>query len=272
VMSLDKLSSELSRIQGEIPIIFRDDDASELVPELQQLVDIFNSVKIPLHIAAIPARLNEETASFLLDQKYIEIGQHGYSHTNHATRGLSEFSPNRSYSQQYKDIRNGKERMQQLFGCDFQPIFTPPFHGFNKNTLRCIQELGFKTFSSIQSLLFGRYAYGFKEVSVNLDPIAQYEPQIIYKSEDTFLSEILETARTQRYLGFNLHHRTMTEAFANQLQNLLYMLRRQPNVKFFHLSQFSREMGSTPLSFPTRKRAIKYHVKKLLYALALVNC
>lgn len=266
-MTPDKFSRELNRIQGEIPIIFRDDDASELVPELQQLIDVFNSAKIPLHIAAIPARLSKETASFLLDQKYIEIGQHGYSHKNHATSGLSEFSQNRSYSQQYEDIRNGRERMQQLLGDDFQPVFTPPFHGFNESTLRCIQELDFKTFSSTQQLLFGRYAYSFKEVSINLDPIAQYEPQVIYKSEDTFLTEILETARTQQYLGFNLHHRTMTEAFVDQLQNLLYMLGRQPNVKFYHLSQFGQELGSTPLVFSTRKRAIKYNVKKLLFNL-----
>ena len=214
-MTPEKFSRELGQLYGEIAVIFRDDDASEFIPELQQLLDIFSSTNTPLHLAAIPARLSKETVSFLLHQKQcmkapIEIGQHGYSHENHASNGLSEFSENRNYFQQHEDIRRGKERMQQLFGGEFQPIFTPPFHGFDKNTLRCIEELDFTIFSSTQVQHFERYAYNFKEVSINLDPIAQYEPHVIYKPESTFLSEILERARSQRYLGFNLHHQLLT--------------------------------------------------------------
>jgi len=272
-MTPEIFSRELGRIRGEIPVIFRDDDASEIIPELQQLIDIFQSVQIPLHLAAIPARLSKETASCLLDQKHtnnapIEIGQHGYSHTNHAASGDYEFGPSRSYPQQYDDILNGRKRMQQLFGDDFQPVFTPPFHGFDENTLRCVQELDFEIFSSTQRLHFRRYAYSFREVSINLDPVTQYEPYVIYKSEDALLSEILEKARKQRYLGFNLHHQLLTEAFANQLENLLHLLHRQPNVKFYHLSQFGQEWGSTALLFPTKARAIKYYVKKLLWSVS----
>jgi hypothetical protein len=95
LITADKFARELNRRQGEIPIIFRDDAASELTPEPQQLIDIFNSTKIPLHIAAIPANLNEKTPSFLLDQKYIKVGPHGYSHKNHAIREASKYSPNR---------------------------------------------------------------------------------------------------------------------------------------------------------------------------------
>ena len=57
------------------------------------------------------------------------LHQHGYDHTNHETEGKKqEFGPARPADAHRRDIQTGRDRLRDLLGDAFDPIFTPPWN------------------------------------------------------------------------------------------------------------------------------------------------
>ncbi len=134
-------------------IFIRDDDVSELSQNLERLWKLCSKWKAPIVFGAIPKKINPSAVKFLLKVKkqepeLVDIVQHGWEHKNYGSeKEKYEFGKTRNYSQQKKDILNGKKLMKKYFGKDFFPAFIPPFHGYDENTLKIISQLKFKVFS-----------------------------------------------------------------------------------------------------------------------------
>ena len=133
-------------------IFFRDDDIRDCDANLKKFIGLFLLHKIPVHLAVIPGSLTARCRSFLRKclksyPQLIEIGQHGFRHLNYSPDNLKkyEFGPNRTYIQQRKDIIKGKEILKKIINEDL--IFTPPWHGFDANTLKVLSDVGFKGIS-----------------------------------------------------------------------------------------------------------------------------
>src|SRR5262252_8452325 len=62
----------------------RDDDASRDSVLLQRLLEIAESARLPIALAAIPAALEQSLVAALARSRFATVIQHGYAHQNHA--------------------------------------------------------------------------------------------------------------------------------------------------------------------------------------------
>lgn len=87
------------------------------------------------------------------DSNILEIAQHGYSHDNvlalqqkHNTNPIRSELIGLSYAEQLKIIGGGKAALEKWFGRKVT-TFIPPYNTYDKNTVRALATLGYKTHS-----------------------------------------------------------------------------------------------------------------------------
>lgn len=138
-----------------IHAFLRNDDVRGTVDEsLAYLSEQAVAAEIPISMAVEPANTTPEVAAWLRrihaeNPSCLEIIQHGYDHrikTTHPCRG--EFGKGRSYAQQRDDIIRGSEAMDRLFGDQWSRIFSFPYGAFDDNTLRALEDSGFRAIST----------------------------------------------------------------------------------------------------------------------------
>lgn len=131
----------------------RCDDVVKTDRTFLRVFRLFKKAGLPLSCAVIPAPATPALASFFRAETAagtrLEALQHGLSHAEHSgNRYLKqEFGPSRSYKEQRTDIAAGKKLMRKLFGKS-SPVFVPPFHLYNSDTLKALASLGFKAISA----------------------------------------------------------------------------------------------------------------------------
>lgn len=147
-------------------IFVRDDDVWCLSRSFCAFFDHCFDCDIPVVYAVIPAKMQPDFVRFLRKKKkekpmMLDIVQHGWRHADHHLkneavlgRGKYEFGPSRSYLVQRHDILEGRSKMVEAFGNDFTDAFVPPFHGYDKATLRIVEECGFRMFSARKKEIF----------------------------------------------------------------------------------------------------------------------
>lgn len=104
--------------------------------------------------AVEPRNVSGEVVDWLLRMQeehpaQVEIIQHGFDHqlkTAPPVRG--EFGGGRPYAEQLDEIRRGAERMNQFFGDQWSRIFSFPFGLYDLNTLKALEQCGFKVIST----------------------------------------------------------------------------------------------------------------------------
>ena len=235
-------------------IFFRDDDAAELSENLKQLIDIFTSHHVPIHLSVIPALLTQECGDYLVKKVkesggLIEIGQHGYIHNDYSLArgrlGKYEFGPKRSYQQQRADITRGRVILRKRFG-DGVGVFTPPWHGFDNNTLRALSHEGFEAISAAHRELNGHDFHGLGSIPININFNKRNDDGGWVTEENV---EIVK--KISRVAGLNvgilLHH----EAFNGkdefrQLAELLRFLKNRKYAEFVHLSKWQEANTAEP--------------------------
>lgn len=133
----------------------RDDDVWEYSNGFLSVFELLEKNEIPVVLGVIPAKVDKKTVDFLNAKKekgsyQFDIVQHGWNHRNHNTakKNKYEFGSLRNYRQQKTDILKGRNKMNRLFGKNFTPAFIPPYHGYDDNTLRIINELKIPLFSA----------------------------------------------------------------------------------------------------------------------------
>lgn len=223
-------------------VFFRNDDVRGSLDEsLVQITDLFIKHKIPITHAVEPANVTPKVVEWLLCVKrehpeLIEIMQHGYDHSVKNKKQLGEFGGQRSYEEQYEDIKIGKELMNKYFGEQWFECFNFPYAPYNHAAIRAVDDIGFKVLNSHYNVGLSRQVFYFVghllrrghllnrhvswnlqrypntslfEIDMNISFIAKYmneETDCIMLTLDE-----LKTA-TQRYLrertvGVLLHHR-----------------------------------------------------------------
>jgi peptidoglycan/xylan/chitin deacetylase (PgdA/CDA1 family) len=136
-------------------LFIRDDDAWTLDKSFRFFFDLALERQLPVVYAVIPGKMDQGLIRFLRGAKaktpqLLDIVQHGWMHTNHSKiQGKKyEFGLTRSKELQREDIQQGSKRMRLAFRDQFTPAFVPPYHGYDRNTLRVLSEENFKLFSA----------------------------------------------------------------------------------------------------------------------------
>jgi hypothetical protein len=245
-------------------VFFRNDDVNKIEPGLVEVTDALNQLGAPITHAVEPANLQDECRQFLLDSSLsdVEIIQHGFSHKRH---DIGEFGGRRSRSDQMKDLREGREIMQDSFHDRFFPAMSFPFGSYNEFTIPILEELGYpvvschwrhqrsrQVFYRLGRLLgkgrwLGRHvSHDLRkypgtqvlEISVTISPISRYMPAegataCEFHSLETLQKMFVACRRISPVVGIVLHHRfRASDSALEDLRAFVAWIKSQPETEF----------------------------------------
>ena len=126
----------------EVTLWWRDDDAVEPSPALSRLLGVRPGC--PLGLAVIPAGAKASLAGVLPDA--VDVLVHGFAHANHAASGdrKSEYPAGRIAP---LEMREGRERLEALFGERVLPVFVPPWNRMGEDAAAELPAAGYRVLS-----------------------------------------------------------------------------------------------------------------------------
>ena len=237
---LGPLIAELDNWSANDPATFwwRDDDAVRPTDALDRLLEV--SSGRPFALATGPFEATAALAARLRSLDHVTIFQHGWKHENHAVDGQnSEYPAGRSSSEVARELADGHGRLSALFGSQFIPVFTPPWHGFDASHLPLLEIAGLHALS-----LKGRRprpANGaVPQNNVHCVPILWDNPPSFGDPARHVrqLVEHLQQRRTgddrQEATGILTHHLVQTAESLEFVRDVLDAIAAHPNARLVH--------------------------------------
>lgn len=220
---------------------WRDDDATRPGPRLDQLLECAGTH--PLSLAVIPANATQALADRLRPAPKITVLQHGYAHTNHAPpqEKKAEFGHHRDMDSMIAELGEGRERLQQLFGSQFQSIFVPPWNRLSDALPAELQALKFT----------GLSAFGARDQSTALPrlnchvDIIEWRGSRGFVGTETAIGRFVDHLKARRLgyvdptepTGLLTHHRDHDADCWQFIKDLLDMVRKHPGTAWTSSSQ-----------------------------------
>ncbi len=220
------------------PLVFfvRDDDAGWEDDALWALLDCMADTGVPIDLAVIPQATGARLADTLcarIDAAEGRLGvhQHGLAHTNHEVVGRRcEFGPARGAMAQRNDLRQGRARLQTLFGHRLDDIFTPPWNRCASYTPALLAEVGLKALSRDRT---APAQHDLPELRVDVDWCKHRRPD-----DDSgaalaraLLQAVQDHTGDAAPLGLMLHHAQMCAVDLRLLRTWLGALRQHPQLR-----------------------------------------
>ncbi|RLI97197.1 MAG: hypothetical protein DRO99_03320 [Candidatus Aenigmatarchaeota archaeon] len=219
-----------------------------MTENLKRLGNLFLKEKIPLHYSVIPGRLEKETAEWLRHAResnpgLVEIGQHGYMHEDFGPPYYKqEFGPIRDYDKQRSDVISGRTIMKDAFGDGFSLIFSPPYHVFDRNTVKALESTGFVALSSSTNIFHpSTRTISYVPISIDFSQIDYVNGEWCTRNPDELMREFMVCASMFPFIGISLHHEAMEDSDFDKLLALIGMIRGAGNVKFVDISTICGE-------------------------------
>lgn len=193
----------------------RDDDAVTATGGLDRLADLCASVAMPVLLAVIPARADEELAAWLADRPDVTPCQHGFAHTNHAAPGSKavELGGERPLDEVLDELRQGRERLRSLVGPRLSAILVPPWNRIDEAVIPHLQALGFDALSTFGPASPPRPQAGedlpLSRLNCDLDIIDWRRGRVGRRAENlagTLSGLIDEASGSRRPIGLLTHH------------------------------------------------------------------
>ncbi|RTL30735.1 MAG: hypothetical protein EKK49_12960 [Rhodocyclaceae bacterium] len=127
------------------PFWWRDDDLVCASPELNKMALLAAEARVPVLAAVIPAHTDGRLGEDTMGMAELSFCQHGYAHKSHVAAGVpsSEFGNGRQLSEVAREIAEGRQRLQGLFGERFIPVFVPPWNRIAANFIPLLEEYRF---------------------------------------------------------------------------------------------------------------------------------
>lgn len=157
-MSMARLELEISCWQelGQTPRLWwRDDDAVDVTPALDQLTALTGDQGIPVLLAVIPARASDALANHVALYRHFDPCVHGWAHENHEPTGVkrAELGHARPLEMVIADLARGHARLEVLFGNHLMPVLVPPWNRMRADLADHLPEAGLTGFSAFSHKL-----------------------------------------------------------------------------------------------------------------------
>jgi hypothetical protein len=211
-------------------LFVRIDDYTEATPEMCPVVEWLLGNGYRIHIAVIPGRLTRTGARFLeailsAHPGQVEFGQHGYIHAcRRFGRKRFEVGPGMSRSEQTTIIALGRQAMWERLATPAVPVFTPPFNGYDDNTILALIDNGFDVLSAaVRSRQQESLTAPLRQVSINVDVCDKYFPSAALRPVNKIGSVIRRAYGRDGYIGIMLHPNltVLTDAWLTELFSLV---------------------------------------------------
>jgi MoaA/NifB/PqqE/SkfB family radical SAM enzyme len=239
---------------------FRDDDVDELTPNLEKLINLFVKYNVPISLQLIPTKLTKQCIDFLKNIKknntdIIELCQHGYSHDDYSYQNTSiknfdhsyEFGDNILQKDQYKLIKKGRSILNSYFGELISDVFTPPFHGYNKETLNALKDNSIKiisSFSNGDNKEIDNKEIDNKEITFidcNIDPVNDYNHNL-FLNPKIIIDQMIEKTSEDKFVGFLLHHKLLNSSQFLFIESLLKLI-KDYNIDSYNITQVNETLS-----------------------------
>jgi hypothetical protein len=124
---------------------WRDDDASDATDALERLIALHGGHNVPLLLAVIPARAQDDLADRLRAEADIVVCQHGWAHLNHAPPGRSkaELGAHRPPSYVLGELARGALALDRVFGESWLRVLVPPHNRIAPDVAAGLQSAGY---------------------------------------------------------------------------------------------------------------------------------
>ena len=141
----------------DVPFWWRDDDATDVTPALERLLELAITQEVPLALAVVPEPATTALAKRLRGlPPGIAVLQHGFAHRDHSDpspvkgpkRKKIELGGNRPPDEVSGDLQEGRAKLRSIFGDRFRDILVPPWNRVDLDILTRLPALGFEGLST----------------------------------------------------------------------------------------------------------------------------
>jgi hypothetical protein len=231
---LHDLGAELDRwlaLGRPVRLWMRDDDAIAPSPALDRLAALAERFHLPVLLAVIPMLASPALAVDLATKPLLLPCQHGAWHRNHAADGAkkAEFGAGRPVTAIEADLREGRQRLSELFGPGLLPVFVPPWNRIDMDVACRLKAFGFTGLSCFRGFRIAD-PDGLVLANTDLD-IMDWQGGRIGRSFEAMAAELTRTLAARRdssdvapAIGLLLHHRDHDVAGWLALEQLLSVL------------------------------------------------
>jgi len=177
---------------------WRDDDACAASAALARLLDLAATHRVPVAIAAIPARVEPSLGEAIAGCREATIVQHGYAHVNHATAGerAAELGSHRPLPARVAELARGCERLASTFGDRFVPVLVPPWNRIADDLVAVLASAGLAGLSCFGARTRSAAA-GIAQVNTHVDPIAWRRGRV-FAGAQACIERVVEHLRARR--------------------------------------------------------------------------
>lgn len=215
-------------------VFFRADDIGVASKNYSHMMALFLKYRTPLCLAVVPAWMTEKRWEAM--DGFIKKGEdlfcwhmHGYRHMNHETQGKKqEFGPTRSSRELFNDLSKGQVRLQAIMGENLTPVFTPPWNRCSLDTMKILQNLGFKGVSRS----YGAKPLppeGFMDFQIHAD-LHTLKEKYAEKGWEKLMGQLAAGIKS-RTCGIMIHHMRMNHQAFIFLEYLLKLFAENKQIK-----------------------------------------
>ncbi|MEO0379176.1 MAG: polysaccharide deacetylase family protein [Pseudomonadota bacterium] len=153
-----------------LPLWWRDDDAVSATPALDRLSEGADRLGIPVHLAIIPARAEDELVAHVASAPLIPV-VHGWAHADHSggVGKKNEFLTLRDGAEQ--DTAQALAHMRALFGAHLSPVFVPPWNRISAEVVKNLPAQGYTVLSTYGARSKAHPAPNLTQINTHIDPI-----------------------------------------------------------------------------------------------------
>lgn len=199
---------------------WRDDDAAEVTPALERLLEVQAEYAVPLALAVIPDRLTPGLIARLSGCAGVVIIQHGHRHQSHANKGEGawELGDHRPLARVAEELASGRRRLAEAFGARFLPVLAPPWNRISQRVVASLPALGFVGLTAFGARARAEPAPGLVQVNAHCDPIG-WKQGARFAGTARVLDDLIGHLRARRLgtmdaaepTGFVTHHLALDE-------------------------------------------------------------
>lgn len=222
-----------------VPVIIRCDDfITSKDKSFMNVFDICERERVFSDVAVIPLpfkKNRKKTVSDVSSYKFLRFHQHGYKHANaEKNQQPIEFTTNMPIKELKATLFDGREILLDSLGDKFDPIYTPPWNRYGKNTINALDSLGFKILSAAKYCDY-KMPTAVKFIGTNADAIIAYRP-LLHASFDQIMKRIISAFEMHGYVSILVHPNKMQKAQIALFNKVIKFLK---NAGIFHFTTMS---------------------------------
>jgi peptidoglycan/xylan/chitin deacetylase (PgdA/CDA1 family) len=216
---------------------WRDDDAIDVGPSLDRLVDLVRDTQMPLALAVVPAQATAALADRVANEPGIDVLQHGYAHANHAVPPEKnvELGVQRPAMMTLGELATGWMALERLFGDRALAVMVPPWNRIAPVLVPTLPEIGYRGLSTFGPRPRVHPVRGLLQVNTHVDLI-DWKGGRAFAGEETVLASLVTALARARDgdgepVGILSHHLAMDAGAWDFLRSLWERMTKLENIR-----------------------------------------